>query len=253
MDMERYGDYNEIDEPPRGKRNPVIILIKIFIALVCITVVGILGFRMVLFNYYPDSMKKLYFNDTLTNHYNEMDGAIVAETQDMRFPYDDPDSGNFFCDNLIVIKDAGQLQVSLRYNQSVFKKLAEEYAKEHQKEGLTLELNPEDEDVFTFRLCRDPRSNDAEDGEDTGEVIAEPVGTLTVNNREEFMMYTYHKLVFDGIDFGSEDEPKVEWLRLEIFVKGMDEPKMVLIYENNAAFSAFTPYELSDGEVPKVD
>ncbi len=247
MDMERYGDYNEIDEPPRGKRNPVLLLIKILIALVCLSVVGILAFRMILFNYYPDSMTRLYFNDTLTDHYNELDGNIVAETQDMRFPYDDPDDGNFFCDNLIVIRAAGQLQVSLRYNEAVYDRIAEEY-------GVT--LNPEDEDNFIIRLCRDPRSNETkeEDAEHDGmtAVVAEPVGTLTVNNRESFLMYTYHKLVFDGIDFGSDREPKIEWLRLEIFIKGveMEEPCMVLIYENNIAFSAFDEYVLSDGEVP---
>lgn len=248
MDMERYGDYNEIDEPPRGKRNPVLLLIKIMIALVCISVVGILAFRMILFGYYPDSMKRLHFNDTLTEYYNEREGNIGAVTQSMRFPYDDPDEGNFFCDNLIIIKDAGQLQLSLRYNDSVFDTIAEKY-------GVT--LNPDDDDNFIIRLCRDPRSNETAEGDAdhdgmTG-VVAEPVGALSVNNRETFLMYNYHKLVFDGIDFGSEDEPKIEWLRLEIFIKGVDmeEPCMVLVYENNAAFSTFEDYVLSDGEAPQ--
>lgn len=249
MDMERYGDYNEIDEPPRGKRNPVILIIKLLIALICISVVGILAFRMILFNYYPDSMKQIYFNDTLTEYYIAKDGNIAAETQNMRFPYDDPDEGNFFCDNLILVRDAGQLQVSVRYNTSVFDTIYKKY-------GVTLDPAA---DSFIFRLARDPRENptteDNAEHNDMTEVVAEPVGTLSVNNRESFMMYNYHKLVFDGIDFESDSEPKIEWLRLEVFIKGVDmeKPYKVLIYENNVAFSAFDSYNLSDSEVPSLD
>ena len=63
-DMERYGDYNEIDEPP--KKSGVLTAIKLIAAIICISVIGLLAFRIFTFNYYPASMKKLYFNETLT-------------------------------------------------------------------------------------------------------------------------------------------------------------------------------------------
>lgn len=244
--MERYGDYNEIDEPP-SKKSPVGLILKILIGLLCVCVVGIIGFRIAVFNYYPTETKEIYFNDTLTEYYNSTGGNIGAKTQSLRFPYDDADKGRFFADHLIVIEELGQLQITLRYNQGLLADLEREY-------GVTLS----GDEIFTFRLARDPRKNPTDDelNKDTvGEVIAEQVGTLTVNETTDYMMYTYHKLVFDGIDFGSESgaEPTVEWLRVEILINGvaMEKPYMVLVYENNSANNRFSDYELSDGERPQ--
>ena len=80
MDMERYGDYNDIDEPK--KKSAVGLIIKIIAAVLCITVVGTLAFRIITFNYYPESMKRLYFDDTLTDYYRDTDGnrpSFLAE------------------------------------------------------------------------------------------------------------------------------------------------------------------------------
>ena len=41
----------------------VTLVLKILVSLVIISVVSILGFRLVLFNNYPDSVKNIYFND----------------------------------------------------------------------------------------------------------------------------------------------------------------------------------------------
>ena len=244
-DMERYGDYNEIDEPP-SKKSPVGLILKILIGLLCFLVVGVIGFRIAVFNYYPTEMKKIYFNDVLSDYYTSTGGDIGAKTQSLRFPYDDADKGRFFADHLIVIEEAGQLQITLRYNQGLISDLEKQY-------GVTLDGG----DIFSFRLARDPRDNPSDDELDkdnVGDVAAEQVGTLTVNETTDFMMYTYHKLVFDGIDFGSDggDEPAVEWLRVEILINGvaMEKPFMVLVYENHSSNSRFTDYELSDEEVP---
>ena len=233
-DMERYGDYNEIDEPPRGK-SAASRIIKIAIALLCIFVVGFMAFRIFLFNYYPPEMKNIYFNDTLTAFYNERGGEIGAKTQEIRFPYDHQDKGRFFSDHLIVIRDAGQLQITLRYNRSLIDTLESEY-------GVQLD----GDDIFTFVLARDPRDNADTD------VESEVVGTLTVNETDSLLLYNYHKLVFDGINFGSETEPEVEWLRVEVYVKGikLKDPINLLVYENNDAYSILKDYTLSDKEKP---
>lgn len=243
-DMERYGDYNEIDEPPHGK-SPLATVIKVITAALCIFVVGFFAFRIVVFNYYPAAMKNIYFNDTLTEYYNLKDGNIGAETQKIRFPYDHAEKGRFFSDHLIVIREAGQLQITLRYNKSLITDLEREY-------GVDIDDNGAD---FTFVLARDPRQNPTEDELEKDEVqtvVAEPVGSLSVNETASFLLYNYNKLVFDGIDFGSEDEPTVEWLRVEVYVNGitLDEPIMLLVYENNNANSSFTDYELSKKEKP---
>ncbi len=247
-DMERYGDYNEIDEAPGGK-HPVLLVLKILIFTLIFLIIGFLIFRIALFNYYPKSMSRLYFNDTLTDFYNEKDGEIGAVTQALRFNYDDSEDGNFFADHLIVIREAGQLQISVRYNKALIDSIEEEY-------GITVD---DPSTLFSFTLARDPRNDpetDGKEGEQNGgekaEVISEPVGVLTVNETDSLLFYTYHKLVFDGIDFGSESEPEVEWLRVEINLNGVetDGPFMILIYENNPSYDDFVDYKPSKSEVP---
>ena len=234
-DIERYGDYNEVDEPPR--KSPVLLTIKIVAFTLIFSVIGLLAFRLILFNYYPDSMKKLYFNEKLTAYYNETDGDIGALTQKIRTKYDDPDTGRFFCDNLIIIPELGQLQVSVRYNSGLLDELAAE-----------LSLTEEDlaaEDLFSFRLWRDGLSTDE------GKQV---VGAFSNAVKDTSLMYEYYKLVFDGVPLTAEGEDKIGWLRLEIFVKGQTDEKpyaMIPIYENNDLYSKFTEYKLSGEEVPK--
>ena len=235
-DMERYGDYNEIDEPP--KKSGVLIAIKLIAAIICISVIGLLAFRMFTFNYYPASMKDLHFNDTLTEFYNKKDGDVTVKTQKLRAPYDDADEGNFFCDNLYVIEELGQLQLSLRYNTSFLDKLKAE-----------LSLTDEQlaaEDLLSFRLWKS--------GEGTNPAV-QVVGKLTYSERDSFAMYRYYKLVFDGIDLAAEGEDKIDWIRLEVFVKGQKDEKkpysMIAVYENNEAYSTFSEYKISSSEVPK--
>lgn len=231
-DMERYGDYNEIDESPSKKPNIVLIILKALTALCCIAVVGILGFRMILFNSYPESMEKLYFNDTLTEYYNETEGNIGATTQSLRAKYDDPERARFFCDNLIIIKGIDQLQISVRYNAANVVDIAEELGIEA--------LDDMDPGIFSFRL----RDNNCK-----------VYGEVSAAVFESNMMYRYQKLVIDGVELDDEagDGVYPEWIRLEIFVRGMesDEPyAMIAIYENNAEFSDFTEYKLSSDERP---
>ena len=100
-DMERYGDYNEIDEPPHGQ-STVGTVIKVSIILLCFLVVGFMGFRIVLFNYYPAEIKNIYFNDTLTEYDTLTEGNIGAKTQEIRFPYDHAERGRFFSDHRLL-------------------------------------------------------------------------------------------------------------------------------------------------------
>ena len=236
-DMERYGDYNEIDEPPGGRKSVVLVIIKIMVILATLAVVGVLGFRIYLFNYYPESMKNIYFTDGITEYYNSTGGNIGALTQNLRAPYDNEREGNFFCDNLIVVKDIGELQVSLRFNVSVIENM-------EKKLGLS-GLSADDTDLLTFRLyMSDGGENEADHL--IGELAAEPI-------IESKMMYRYYKLAFRGIDFGDGEE-KIEWIRLEVFVKGQTDTKpfaMIAIYEDNVNYSAFTEYKLSSSEVPE--
>ncbi len=232
-DMERYGDYNDIEEDAPKSQNIVLLILKIITAVIIIGVVGIIAFRLILFNNYPDSQKKLYFDDVLTEYYNETDGDLGAKTQSLRFPYDDPDLGNFFCDHLIVIEGAKQIQISVRYNQSTVKRLNEN------NKGLN--LSDSDPDVFTYRLT-----------DNYGRVYSEVV----LGDYDTQVMYRYQKLVFNGVELTPDKDGKFpEYLRLEIFVPMLDSNKpyaMIPIYENNVDNNKFTDYTPSSTEVPSV-
>ena len=232
-DMERYGDYNEVDEAP--SKNPVTTVLKVVLAAVCFAVIGFLAFRIIIFNYYPAEIKNLHFNDTLTAYYNSMGGDIEVLTQDLRAPYDDEDDGNFFCDNLFVITGADQLQVSLRYNDAIHATFLEKYGVDISESGF---------DAFTFRLVRNPLTDDGEPV-----LLAENPEVIT----DSLMMYRYAKLVFDGVEFGlDEGENKAEWIRLEIELGGTEEKTvfMVPVYENNSDYASFDEYKPSAKERP---
>ena len=233
-DFERYGDYNEVDEPPT--KNRMLSLIKTVCLVLVFSIIGFIAFRVFSFNYYPSSVKNIYFNDSLTAFYNERGGDIGALTQSLRAPYDDADKGNFFCDNLIIVPELGQLQVSVRYNTALIALIEQE---------LSLSgLSADDADLFSFRLYM------SGDSEDESEHI---VGTLDYLDFDSFLMYRYYKLVFDDVDFKMDSEDKINWIRLEIFVKGAEGEKpysMVAIYENNENYNRFKEYKLSGGERP---
>ena len=230
-DFERYGDYNEYDEPK--KSTGVGLLLKLIIILACISVAFVIGFRIFLFNYYPKSVKRLYFTEELTAYYNETNGDIGALTQDYPYMYDDPEDGNFFGGNVIVIKGAGEIQFSIRYNKSLFDDLEKKY-------GVSLDG---DSERFVFTLERNP-------GEDVKDAI--PIGELKSNGIEKMVMYRYHKLVFGGIDFGEGDD-EIKWLRVRITIEGVDLGKneyLVPVYQNHKEYNKFDDYKLSKGEVP---
>ncbi len=231
-DYERYGDYNEIEEDaPRGK-SPVYLILKIVTAVVCFAVVGLLVFRLVAFNVYPSQVRELYFNDTLTAHYNADKAGFAVKTQKLRYEYDDEDLGNFFCDHLYVIEGAGQLQITVRYNVSTVERIEAERG---------IELDDKSASLFTFRLV-----------DNHGNVQGELVDSVFASQ----MMYRYVKLVFDGVNFTPDSEGKYpEWIRLETFLAGDDtavaEPYMNPIYENHKDYAEFVPYEPKKGELPE--
>ncbi len=230
-DMERYGDYNEVDEVPRS-RGPLGWAIRILVGIVILSVVGMLGFRLILFEYYPKTIKNLWFNEVLSDYYEQTNGEIGAKTQHIRFPYDDSEAGYFFSDHLVVIEGADQLQLSIRLNVATIEAIEKAYGLQN--------LSRDSLDYLSYRLV-----------DDEGRVLGSGGAVAT----EKAAMYRYVKLVFDGVDtFDRADGATAsEWIRLEIFVEGGDGEKpfaMLPIYENNEEHNAFSDYSLSRKERP---
>ena len=235
-DMERYGDYNEIDESP--SKSPISIALKIIALVLCFAVIAFLAFRLFVFNYYPKTISRIYFNEALTEYYNATGGDIGAKTQKIRFPYDDPDKGHFFSEDLIVIEGAEQVQISLRFNTSLYETCMSDYG---------VDISELGSEAFRITLARDPLTGD---GEDVESIELAEVSDII---EDKFLMYRYYKLVFDGVDFGlDEGEEQVEWLRLEIELLGAKKSTkfFLLIYENHEKYSDFKEYKLSKGEIP---
>ncbi len=232
-DMERYGDYNEFeDDVPKKRRGGFLRVLQILVALVCLATAGVIGYRLYLFDYYPASIKQLVFTERLSELTREVGSdGLGVRTQKLRFPYDDNDKGNFFCDHLYVISAAGELQISVRYNESALADVAARYGFET--------LSPSD-DLFTFRIT-----------DNVGRDYGAPVYVAC----DSYAMYHYYKLAFDGIEFDtpSDGGEAPAWIRLEIFVKGATEEgaySYVAIYENNEDYAKFSEYKPSRKELP---
>lgn len=237
-DLERYADYNEYEDDMPKSKSKVLLILKILIAVVCISVIAFFAFRIIMFNYYPDVIEDIYFTDELSAYYSATDGAIGAKTQELRAPYDNEKSATFFADNLIVIDGIGELQVSVRY----LKTLRSEIEALH-----GVEIGESDES-FTFMLTRNnPNYDDDMPVSEENPVHINVPAKVTVLT-DSSLTYEYVKLIFDGVDFDG-----VAWLSLAIYVNGSTAdagPYRIAIYENNEAHSFFEDYELSDKETP---
>ena len=65
-------------------------------------------------------------------------------------------------------------------------------------------------------------------------------------------MYTYYKLVFDGVEFLEDGES--DWIRLKITVNSIPsaEPYYILVYECTEQYSQLADYDLSGKEKPNA-
>ena len=243
-DFERYGDYNEVEESP--KKSILGIILKAIIFALCAIVIGVIAFRLVIFNYYPEGMTNIYFTDELTELYDETGGEIGALTQELlnsrNYGYDDSKDGNFFAKSMIYIPETEELQVTLRFNTSLASSIKEKYG---------VDFDPDSKDNFSFRLvamrASDSISPDAA-AEELGSVID---ARLVAEEYDSLFMYRYIKLAFDGVDLAVGTPDAVDWLRLEISLNGveMEEPYMILIYYNEKSFPLI-PYKPSTKEKP---
>jgi hypothetical protein len=189
-------------------------------------IIGFFIFRIWLSSYYPKEAGGLIFTDGLLEYY-ERNGEVDAKTQSLRFNYDDSKEGYFFAGELVVVPEAGALQISVRYNDSTLESLREKYPNSFSGEG----------DVpFEFRLAGAPR----EEGENG------PLYQVSKSKPSRFLMYNYERLCFDGVDF--TDMP---WMRIEVYLPGEEKAICtLLVYENHAEYNAFSPYSVKERELP---
>ncbi len=241
-DYERYGEYNTSDEgteegpPPSPVIKVLVRIIKWVCILLMVFVCALLAIRMTCTGYYPDEMEELYYTDALKSYAAKHE--LKAETQEIRVPFErevleiseedalkkgDAYDGFYYADNLIVVRDAGVLQCSLRLNKSAIEDICEAYAIpefEFNKDAFDIKLvyrNPETEEQRVY------------------------VPSMIFCDTNGF--YNYMKVCFDGVNFEG-----VSWLRLEITPRGADPANVenrraICVYENHEYNSRFDPYD----------
>lgn len=240
-DYELYSDYNrgEDEEPlgPPPSRFGVVVkrLLKTLAILVLAGACLILAFRMIASGYYPQEMKRLYHTEALTAYAAGAGTQPDVVTQKIRVPFESEilesdaienahnaksQNGYFYAANLLVVRETGSVQFSLRMNHQALRDIAVAY-------GVDDITSPES--AFSFALT-DPEGN-----------RYAPTAVFT----DRALFYQYIKLCFDGVTL-----EEVTWLRLEIDVVGADmtaaeHPRLaVCVYENNESYATFDTYRL---------
>ena len=254
-DMERYGDYNEIDESPSGKKNPVIMVFKISIAVVALLVIAVIGFRIFTANYFPNDLGRLYVDDALKAAYEKSGGELDAVTQYIRFPYDDENDGNVFCEEIIIIREMGRIQLNLRMNLSA----TENFAKHYKVPSIS-----DSAEILSFKLFRnnlavsDPNAAVSDVQKSTGGEYTfyerDVVGELVSIETDTAFMYRYYRVVFDGVDLnGVNDDDIAKWLSLAVYVNGYGDGapfSRILVYENHDDGARdFKKYDIDKGDL----
>ncbi len=250
-DYERYGDYNEDPNEERGparSRGWVIFVRLLRACVICIIfgVCGILAFRMIASGYYPQETKRIHYTDALAAYATGRE--IYAETQGIRVPFCDEmiisgddgrltqsevRDGYYYADNLILVRDGGSLQLSIRINKNNIDDIAEKYG---------LSDFTFSETAFTFALYNN------KDVSENKTLVGEGLAPTYVSV-DSALMYHYVKLCFDNVDF--ED---VNWMRLEITPNGADTEAEgyrqlgICVYENHEGEAQFKEYKLKKEE-----
>lgn len=200
-------------------------------------VFGAVFFRIYIAEHYPSNTVRMVFTDRLTEYYHEKGGNITAETQNIRFPYDSADDGNFFATGLIVVRDAGNLQVTVRYNESTLPKVAAFYK---------LSEIPEPQNGL-FRYTLTASYNTTAEGEDYRTYHASYL------EEDSAYMYRYGKLVFDDVTFEG-----AAWMRIDIYYGEEEKPfGHICVYESQASDGEnivdmpFSAYKIDEEDLPK--
>lgn len=207
-DYERYGDYNSTDEKQEHRPSLIGRILKILFLFVLITVCLIVAARLILSGYYPRTMKQLYMTDALTAYRAE--NALKTERLKIDVPFDHPKRASFCAANLIVEREAGALQLSVRFNRATFEILAERLGVEE------IKYSGRSEQYFRFSLLDDFGNR------------YEP----SYQRDDSYLWYHATKLCFDGVDFSATAENPQDanaplslgWIRLDVYLAGEGAP-----------------------------
>lgn len=199
----------------------------------------------------PASMKTLDANAVLVEAY----GKAQAEGREMdMFTQEQPTAittaehnySYFAVSNVVFIKDADQVQLTFRYNNSTIRHLAEDYD--------LPEIPSRESDLYdvTLWVVYDLTPDVVGDDENVEYVRVRP--TVTETKAEQKSLYNYRKFVFDGVEFNAPEKPILTVYMDVYYVEDVNYeadpygtlPIYQYIYENQ-------PYTLTDKDVKALN
>ena len=176
----------------------------------------------------PDTIKPLNVNDRTRAAYEQYGDDMVLRYQNQKsLTYGTHNAGYFGVAEYVFIPQADQVQVVLRYNNSTLKNLAKDY-------GLSA-IPDKAGDYFDVTLLHvtDLTPDNAEDNADPAAQQRVRIAPTSVT-RDTTSLYTYYRLVFDGVTI---DEQAISHVFLDIYyVEDLDYEKdpygTLLLYDH---------------------
>jgi len=199
----------------------------------------------------PADMKALQINSRLVEAYRtaqaegrELD--MFTQEQPTTITTADHNYSYFSVSNVVFIRDAAQVQLAFRYNNSTIRHLVADY-------GLS-EMPSRDMDLYEVTLWEayDLTPDVAGDNENVEYVRIRPTDSETTAAQKS--LYNYRKFTFDGVDFSMAGKPILTIYMDVYYLEDIDyekEPYGTLplyqrIYETEGGLNK--PYELTGQE-----
>ena len=187
-DYERYGDYNNVDDDGKyGRRRPILRLLKILVTVTLFLFSGFLVFRLIVAEYYPRELRGLRMTEPLSAYAESND--LSPEKLKINVPYDNNVRANFIADNLVIERETGAVQFTLRLSRDTMARLSETVGEDVGKQP--------DESYFIVTLC-DDLGNRYEKTDQIG---------------RSYLWYRAVKYCFDGVRFDG-----VGWIRADVYL-----------------------------------
>lgn len=180
------------------------IAVKALFVLLIIFVYGLLFFRMCSVDEIPDEFRNIYVNDELRAIYGDgnskdIEGKFICQTL-TKYNTDKDSYGYFSAASVMIVPDAGQVQVIMKYNVSTLEHVKDDY-------DLSVSIDRNRTDTFEFSLVV-KNANSAIVSDDASETVDyNDTDNYTLSRiypvKTEFLTagrYNYIRCIYDGAD-----------------------------------------------------
>lgn len=168
-------------------------LFRTVITLCIVAIIGLLVWRVFFSTSIPKEVRYLQANDRLTATYQASGGNLTFRYQNQAsITRAEKNSGYFSVVDCVFIPEAEQVQLVFRYNNSTIQHLANDYA--------LSKIPQKSETLFDVTVVRttDLTPADKSDNLDPATLAIERIQPTSAV-RAETTLYTYYRLVFDGV------------------------------------------------------